>query len=184
MDEEIRISFAHSRVERAEVLRFIETEMAASFGCAPPPTHGTICVAWAAEMIVGTLASESACDDEMLPLEERYEFNHSSTPFPFVRSQIIVTTRWLAKRKGVSFLVLRETSALALDHGKRFMLIEAKPYAVERLNAIGAVCLPVEGARLLIAKTRAIVGEAAMRYFEQAPSPSLYMMDLTQIVSH
>jgi hypothetical protein len=174
----LTISLAITPKEKTATIEFIETEMRRSFGCNPPPTHGVIWTARTKKNIVGSLVLQGIQENGQLSLENHYEFDELTTPFPFNRDQLVQASRWIATEKGVSLSLLCASFAFAYALGKRYALIEAKPYSVVRLKELGFTCEEISGAKLLHKKIQDLVGEAGMSYFSNPPFPTLYMIDL------
>jgi hypothetical protein len=174
----ITVSAVVTKEERVEVLAYIESAMRDAFHCNPPVTIGVVCIARENGVIVGSLAIQSSTRDSPFPVEHHYDFDLDNTPFTFHREKIVQAGRWIAQRTGVSLLVLQACSQLAIDFGKRYMLIEAKPYSAKRLCELGYDCRPINGAKLLVESVKASVGEDGMRYYLEEPLPTLYMFPI------
>lgn len=179
----VELSIARTDDEVREAVEYIEKEMRRRFACEPPPTSGVIFVARLQSAIVGTVVYESTRDDVPFPLEKRYEFSSSrKIPYLSPRGIIVQGSRWIATERDVSHRVARYAASIAYDFGKRRQLIEAKPYTVKRLAELGVPCTQIS-ARLSLKKTRAIVGDLGMKYFEEEPSPKLYLLELDHLIA-
>jgi hypothetical protein len=174
----VTISIVMTSEERKEALSYIKSSMQRAFGCDPPPTRGLICVAREGSTIVGSLVLQNALHNCTFPIEEHYVFDARKAPFPFVREEIFQASRWLADTPGVSLLVVQACAQLARDLGKLYFFIEAKPYSAKRLQELGFNCQPIPGAVLLPELARIVVGDAGMRFYEEDPQPTLYMLPM------
>jgi hypothetical protein len=175
---ELTLSVALTKIEKVEAIAFIERIMRMRFGCDPPPTTGIILVARMEGVIVGSIVLEGIGRDYLFPIEKHYEFDTSTTPFPFNREIIVQGSRWIATKEKVSFVILRASFELAYGLGKRYMLIEAKPYSVKRLIELGVTCKAFEKTALALEKIKNSVGDDGLKYFIEEPFPTLYMIDL------
>jgi hypothetical protein len=180
---ECRVTIARTREDVEDALLYITNVMRRRFGCEPPPTAGVIFVAKIEREIVGTAVIESTTVDTPFSLESRYDFDRAATPYPFDRSVTVQGSRWIATREDVSHRVFHELASIAYAFGKRYLLVEAKPYSVKRMEEFGITCPAIKRCVLSLEKTRATVGPEGMRYFEDPPSPCLYMMELSHIIS-
>ena len=181
--EEIIITVASSQEEKTNAIIFIETNMRKSFGCEPPPTTGVIFTARLSGEIVGSIVLQGTEKNVPFPVENYYEFNPPNSTLSFSRARTVQGSRWLAIRPNVSFELLRTSASLACEFGKQSMLIEAKPYSVKRLTELGIHCRKIPNANLQQEKVRIVVGESGMRYFTELPLPTLYVIDLKQVLS-
>ena len=173
-----RIGVAADPEERTEAIEYIEHAMRARFECDPPPTHGCILVARLGRKLVGSIALQGTERGDPFAIEKHYDFDADAAPYPFDRSRIVEGTRWAAQYPGVSKDLVLESMRLAVALGKRFMLIEAKPHAIDRLGELGFMFLPIPGALLRVDRIRPMVGDRGMRYFLDQPAPSLYLCDM------
>jgi len=177
-DMTLKIEAAVDPESRMEALAHIERSMREKFGCEPPPTTGLAFVARAGGRIVGSLVIEGASGNGPLPIETHYAFDEARSPYPYVRHDIVQATRWTASVPEASRLVVLATMRAAFHLGKRLMLIEAKPYAIARLAELGMDFREIEGAEVLLETVRESVGPEGMKYFTDAPAPSLYLCDM------
>ncbi|MDB5265226.1 MAG: hypothetical protein JWN64_797 [Parcubacteria group bacterium] len=173
----INLSVAIGTEDRKNTVRFIEEVMRKRFLCEPPPTNGVIVNAKSNGRLVGTMAVESTVEENPFVLELLYGCKPS-----FCRAKTVVGTRWIAIQTGVSHLVFSAAARLARDFGKAHMVIEAKPYAVNRLRSFGIPCNPIEGAELDLEQVRKYVREDGMAYYRTHPSPCLYILSIEEIV--
>jgi hypothetical protein len=173
---------ACTREEREEALAYIESFMRARFGCMPPPTVGLIMTARADGAIVGTMAVAGTAWLVPFPIEHQYEFDPARMPVPFDRSLFVQGSRWTASRPGVSHGVFRAAAFAAREFGKQSMLIEAKPYAVKRFAELGIACEPVPNAQLILEAAERHVGKDGMAFYLEPPTPTLFVLDLLQII--
>ena len=151
------------------------------FKCEPPETKGVIFIARSNGKIVGSAVIESSTG-EPFSLEGRYKFDENKTPYIFIRSHIVQGSRWISVLPLVSHRVLYELATVSLDFGKRYLLIEAKPYSINRMQDLGIICKKIPNCKLQIENIRKLVGKEGMRYFEEYPPPSLFMCEFTQII--
>jgi hypothetical protein len=180
-NEEVRIEIAFTESERSEAIAFIEHFMRETFNCDPPPTTGVIFVARAEGQIVGSIVLAGTDGEMPFSIESHYTFEPSTAAFPFMRTYIVEGSRWLSSRKElstVSSLLILHSFTLAYEFGKRYMLIEAKPYSIKHLGKLGVLCHPIEGATLRREHLLQSIGERSMRYFIESPEPTLYMLEL------
>ena len=175
---EVTLRIALSKKERLQAVAFIESQMRRVYGCEPPPTVGVVCTAHIFEEIVGSIVMHGVENDTPFPIEEYYNFDSRNTPFPFNRQIMLQVSRWISVHPGVSEMLIRTSFALAFSLGKRYSLVEAKPYSIKRLSEFGILCKEIEGSRLQPEKVCKIVGTNGMRYFTELPLPSLYMIQL------
>jgi hypothetical protein len=176
----LHFQIALSEPDRSEAIHFIETQMRRAYNCEPPETNGVICIARNNNEIVGSIALYGVEEGARFPLESYYDFILNNCPFPFERSNFVQVGRWIAIRPNVSHLLLLVSFQMAYDMGKRYALIEAKPYSAKRLLELGFNCKEISGATLVEENVRKIVGDDGMKYFTEPPKPSLYMIELKQ----
>ncbi len=177
-NSQVRLCIALSESDRSEAVSFIETQMRNIYDCEPPKTKGVICIARDNDSIVGSIVLYGIEEGARFPLEDCYDFHLSDCPFPFRKSNVVQVGRWIAIRPNVSHLLLQASFQMAYDMGKRYALIEAKPYSAKRLLELGFNCQEIPDATLLEDNVRKIVGEDGMKYFTQPPKPTLYMIEL------
>jgi hypothetical protein len=175
-----QLHIALSDSDRSEAIHFIETQMRKAYNCDPPETNGVICVARYNNDIVGSIALYGVENGAQFPLETYYNFSLNKCPFPFERSNLVQVGRWIAIQPHVSRLLLLASFQMAFDMGKRYALIEAKPYSVKRLLELGFNCKEIPDAILMEENIWKIVGDEGMKYFAETPKPSLYMIELKQ----
>ncbi len=174
----LTVSVAIDPGEREIAMRYIHEKMRASFGCEPPTTTGVIFVVKEGARIVGSLVLEGSQNDEPFGIESHYDFDPERSPFPYVRDHIIQAVRWTGSRAHASRMVALATMQVSLAMGKRYIMIEAKPYSVKRLHELGMDFREIEGASLRMDHIRSVVGEDGMTYFTEQPAPSLFLMDI------
>jgi hypothetical protein len=180
--KDMTFSVALSAHERREAVAYIEAIMRKSFECEPPPTVGLVCVIRLYGEIAGSIVLQDSVDDALFPIERHYEFQTAVMPLTFPRDRIIQGTRWTAAHPGVSLAILRNSFALAYGFGKRYMLIEAKPYSVKRLAELRVTCKEIESIKLIPEKVLREVGSGGMEYYLSHPAPTLCMIELAQLL--
>jgi len=181
--EEIVVTTALSRYEQAEALRFIEDEMRQSFGCDPPATTGVFFLARLQGKIVGSIALQGTGKNGKLPIENHYEYKSQDSSPPFDRALTVQASRWIATQGGISLSILRASFDVAYILGKKYVLIEAKPYSTKRLGELGVICKEIKDVTLLPERIRGEVGENGMKYFLEPPLPTLYMIDIQESIT-
>ena len=183
MDQVVAVDIATGGEYRDRVIGYIREQMERAFGCPPPETSGVIFVARSGDRIIGTLVYESTSDQVPFQIEARYRFIDGGLSQLAPRSAMVVGTRWIGTEPGASWAVLRFASIVAVGFGKRYALIEGKPYTAKRLRELGALCTELSGAHIDLDRTEALVGLEGMVYYRQSPAPRLYIVDLAHIVS-
>ncbi len=178
--KELEFSVALTQYARARAVTHIESVMRSSFQCEPPVTIGLVCTVTQDEKIVGSLVLVDSKDDAIFPVEEHYEFDSDKCPLSFNRDEMVQAGRWTAQVPDASRLILRNAFKLAYAFGKRWVLIEAKPYSVKRLEQLGATCYEIPNTLLLLDKVREAVGDNGMSYYSAFPAPTLYMIEIAQ----
>ncbi len=181
---ELEFSVALTQYARAIAVTHIESIMRNSFRCEPPATVGLVCTVTQNEKIVGSLVLVDSKDNIRFPVEEHYEFDVGNCPISFNRNEIVQASRWTAQVPDASRLILRNAFKLAYAFGKRWVLIEAKPYSVRRLEELGATCYEIPTTTLLLEKVREAVGENGMSYYCTVPVPTLYLIEIAQYLGH
>src|ERR1700722_16693965 len=96
----VEILIARSEAQRDAALAYIEREMRRRFKCKPPPTHGIIFVAKMEREIVGTVVYETADENNVFSLEDRYAFGMDAASYLCERTKMVQGTRWIATRQG------------------------------------------------------------------------------------
>lgn len=151
------------------------------FKCEPPPTKGLILAAYQDRNIVGSIVLRNSDSDQNFSLEARYELNDDN-PLAQNRQCTIEGSRWIATVPSVSGLLLKAAAQVSLEFGREYMLIEAKPYSVMRLQELGWNVSKVEGATISLSRTLEMVGAEGMKYFEEPPEPTLYLIHLRSLL--
>lgn len=174
------IKLAASNVERTAAVDFIRTAMHDRYGGEAPPTPGIIYTAWYEGIVVGAIALQGSIGEEPFPVERNYIFTEDH-PFPCGRGFIGQASRWIATKSGVSLALAQVAMATAYQLGKRYLLVEAKPPAVQRLAHLGIFACEVSGASLNETHVCSVVGEAGMPYYRAQPLPKPYLIDLSSV---
>ena len=179
----VKIILGAQGEQRSSILLHIEDRMRAAFHCEPPTTHGAICAGIIDKKIMATLVIQGTMSRAPFSLEDQYDFDPSVSPFPFVREEMVQVTRWTSSRRLASLTLIHACAQLAKDMGKKYMLMEAKYTAVNRLEEIGIYCAEIRTAVLNLEKTLQRVGSGGMEYYTTQPVPKLYMLDIENMIS-
>ena len=177
----IRTLIVSNTDDHLMAIRYINEKMRQVFLCEPPETKGIVCVAYIGSEIRATLAIQGTTENMPFSLEEHYEFDRSTCPFPFHRTHLVQATRWISTHRSASLHVISAAARLAKELGKTHMLMEGKPKAVERLREIGMICEQIPNAILQTDKIESMVGNSGMKYYLETPLPRLYMLPIREM---
>jgi len=174
----VRVELVTDPEEQERVFDFIDGVALRWYQCTyPRAAHSALFAAKQGSEIVGSVAVDFTDDAHPFPYEEVYEFDHTTTPLPFKRENIVQGSKWAATAQGVSHLLLNEMSRYALSIGKKYLLIQAKSSSIKRLTEFGIHCLPISDAKIVWRNVPVDI----KHYYEEHPLPELFMVDIQQM---
>lgn len=163
--------------EFQQALKFIRDLAQERERATPPPPPHVLFAAILEGSVVGTVGLEFGSEESPVPLEEIWEFDRSTTPFPFIRQELAQYGRWMARTKNISASLLYCAAVFAKLQGKKTCICEVKPKVAKRLREIGCRLYEIAPAKLLLDK----IPESGRPYYESVPRPNPYMIDLNQM---
>ena len=172
-----RIELAVTPEQKTEILEFITTVALELYGCEPSPPSPLIFAARQDGELAGAASLRFPDTAGGLTMRNHWDFNQSESPLPFESGQVAQISHWIAKKPGISLLLLYASALFSKTHGCSYWLAEAKPKIIEALKRSGFGAYRIEKARLLLEK----VPDAGQAYYQGEPV-SLYMFDLDDMI--
>src|SRR3989338_4830532 len=155
---------------------FIFQRFFSNFAAAPPPPEIIFAAFQETGEVVGTLAVDLGRAEHPLPFEHVYAYDPAALPFKCLREETAQFGCWGATNLLASPALIFAAVGYALQVGKTYGWGILKPYACERLRAIGVKLYEVTSALIL-----ANVSKEYAPYFLAPPIPEIYMVELPQV---